>query len=53
MRDEPMGDLVLVLLLGAAAAVIGVAFGIFLIAPRIRRALDRAEPDEEPGDRLD
>jgi len=54
MRDEPVGDLVIVPLIAAVAAVIGVAFGIFLLAPRISRMLDRAETDdEEPGDRND
>jgi hypothetical protein len=34
--------------------VVGVGFGIFLLAPRIARMLDRAEADdEEPGDRPD
>lgn len=43
---------VLVLLIGAIAAVAGVGFGIVIIAPRIGRMLDRAEADdEEPGDR--
>lgn len=50
----PIGDLLLVLVIGGVAAVIGVAFGIFLLAPRIARMLDRAEADdEEPGDRTD
>lgn len=45
-------DLVLMLLIAVIAAVIGVRLGIVLIAPRISRALDRAETDEkEPGDR--
>jgi ABC-type enterobactin transport system permease subunit len=44
----------LVLIVAAAAAVGGVAFGIFLLAPRIGRVLDRAETDdEEPGDQPD
>ncbi len=42
----------LVLLGAAIAAVVGVGFGIVILAPRIARALDRAEADdEEPGDR--
>ena len=46
------GDLVILLVVAAVAAVVGVWFGIVLIAPRISRALDRAETDhEEPGDR--
>ena len=45
-------DVVLVLLIGAIAAVAGVGFGIVIIGPRIGRMLDRAEADdEEPGDR--
>ena len=54
MRDGPVGDLVVVLVIAAVAAVIGVALGIFLLAPRITRLLDRADSDdEEPGDRPD
>jgi hypothetical protein len=46
------GDVWIVLVIAAVAAVIGVGAGIVLIAPRISRALDRAEThDEEPGDR--
>jgi len=46
--------LALVLLIALVAAVVGVGFGIFLLAPRIARMLDRAEADdEEPGDRPD
>ena len=41
-----------VLIIAAIVAVIGVVFGIVGIAPRLSRALDRAETDdEEPGDR--
>jgi hypothetical protein len=47
-----VNDLPIVLLIAAIAAVVGVGLGIFLIAPRISNALDRAEADdEEPGDR--
>ena len=54
MRDGPVGDLVVVLVVAAVAAVIGVALGIFLLAPRISRLLDRAEADDEgTGDRPD
>jgi hypothetical protein len=53
MRDMPVGDLVVVVVVGGIAAVVGVVFGIVLIAPRIRRALDRAEMEEEPRDRPD
>ena len=42
----------LVLLVAGIAAVVGLGFGIVVLAPRISRALDRAEvDDEEPGDR--
>jgi hypothetical protein len=45
-------DVAIVLGIAAIAAVVGVGLGIFLIAPRISGALDRAEADdEEPGDR--
>jgi hypothetical protein len=44
--------LALVLLVAAIAAVLGIGFGIVLLAPRIARMLDRADQeDEEPGDR--
>ena len=46
------GQVVVLLVIAAIAAGIGVWAGIVLIAPRISRALDRAEThDEEPGDR--
>lgn len=46
--------LALVLVIAAIAAVAGLGFGIFLLAPRIARMLDRAEADdEESGDRPD
>ena len=48
-----MNDLPIVLAIAAIAAVAGVGLGIVLIAPRITRALDRAEQDEEPRDRPD
>jgi hypothetical protein len=42
----------LVLVVAAIAGVIGVGFGIVVLAPRIGRMLDSAETDnEEPGDR--
>jgi ABC-type enterobactin transport system permease subunit len=47
---------VIVLLIALVTTVVGVWFGIVLIAPRISRALDRADAnqsDEEPGDRPD
>jgi hypothetical protein len=44
--------IVFVLAIATIAAVVSVWFGIVIIAPRISRALDRAETDdEEPGDR--
>jgi hypothetical protein len=50
----PVEGLALVLLIAVIAAVAGVGFGIFLLAPRIARMLDRAEPDDEdPGERPD
>lgn len=53
MTDLTAGIL-LVLLIGAIAAVSGVALGIFLLAPRITRVLDGADQeDEELGDRPD
>jgi hypothetical protein len=47
-------DLLIVAAIAVLAAVIGLGFGIVVIAPRITRAIDRAETDatdEEPGDR--
>jgi hypothetical protein len=44
----------IVLIVGVLAAVIGIAFGIVILAPRITRLLDRPGPDdEEPVDRPD
>jgi hypothetical protein len=45
-----LGEVVVVLGVAAIAAVVGLGFGIVVIAPRIARALDRADHDEEPGD---
>jgi len=45
--------LVIVVVVALVAAVVGVRLGIFVIAPRISRAMDRREADEEPGDRHD
>ena len=42
-----MGDLVVVVVIAAIAGTVGVALGIFFLAPRITRLLDRQ--DEEPG----
>jgi hypothetical protein len=48
-------DVAIFLLVAAIVAVVGVGFGIVVLAPRIGRLLDRPEPDdvpdEEPGDR--
>jgi hypothetical protein len=47
-----VNEIPIVLVIAALAAVLGVGFGIVVLAPRITRALDRAEAeDEEPGDR--
>jgi hypothetical protein len=46
-------ELVIVLAIAAIAAVVGIRLGIVLIAPRISRALDRADQHEDPGDRPD
>jgi hypothetical protein len=47
-----MLDVAILLVVGAVAAVVGVGFGIVILAPRIGRLLDRADTDdEEPGDR--
>ena len=44
------GVLILAIVIGLAA----VWFGLFVVAPRIQRALDRTEiKEEEPGDRDD
>ena len=53
MADQPMA-FAAALLLAIVAGVIGIALGVFVLAPGIRRALDRAdEVDEEQGDRTD
>ena len=46
-----MGELVGVMLIATVAGIIGVGLGIFFLAPRISRLLDRS--DEEPGARDD
>jgi hypothetical protein len=48
-----MPDLVIFLAIAGIATVAGVWLGRVLIAPRIGRALDRADQDEDPGDRPD
>ena len=50
---ESVQGVVLVLLIGAVAVAVGLGLGI-VVAPRIGRMLDRADPDdEEPGGRTD
>jgi len=44
-------DLIIVLGIAAVAGIVGIAFGIFFLAPRISRLIDRS--DEEPGARDD
>lgn len=46
-----MGDLLVILVLGFVAGLLGVGLGIFYLAPRISRLADRAE--EDPGARDD
>jgi hypothetical protein len=46
-----VGDLVVFLVIVAVAGTVGIAFGIFFMAPRISRLIDRS--DEEPGARDD
>ena len=43
-----MTDLLILIVVAAVAAAVGIWLGIVLIAPRINRAIDRAEtsPDE-------
>jgi len=42
-----VNDLLVVLMIAAVAGTVGVTLGIFFLAPRITRLLDRN--DEEPG----
>jgi hypothetical protein len=45
--------IVAILLIAGVTVAVGIGFGI-VVAPRIRRLLDRLdEDDEEPGDRTD
>lgn len=54
MPDLPGFALVFIALVAGILALLGaVWFGLFVIAPIITRALDRAEADEEAGDRPD
>jgi hypothetical protein len=51
---ESLAPVLAVLLGGAAIFVVAVWFGLSILAPRIGRAADRADTDEEePGDRPD
>lgn len=47
----PMGDLALFLIIVSIVAVVGVGFGIVVLAPRIGRLLDRSDEPEDAGDR--
>ena len=49
----PLGDVLFVVGIAVIAAAVGLGLGIFLLAPRISRAIDRAEPDEEARDPRD
>jgi len=42
-----MSDLVIFIAIAAVAGIAGLALGIFFLAPRISRLIDRS--DEEPG----
>jgi hypothetical protein len=44
---DGIGELLALLVLAAVVGSLGIAFGIFFLAPRISRRLDRS--DEEPG----
>lgn len=46
-----MDQLAVFLIVVAIVAVVGVGFGIVVLAPRIGRLLDRADGDEDSGDR--
>jgi hypothetical protein len=46
-----MGDLALFLIIVSIVAVVGVGFGIVVLAPRIGRLLDRSDEPEDAGDR--
>jgi hypothetical protein len=53
MADQPMA-LAAALVLALVAGAVGITLGIVVLAPGIRRALDRADDgDEEQGDRTD
>jgi hypothetical protein len=42
-----MNDVLVVVAIAAVAGIVGIGFGIFFLAPRITRRLDRN--NEEPG----
>jgi len=46
-----VADLALFLIIVSIVAVIGVGFGIVVLAPRIGRMLDRSDEHEDAGDR--
>jgi hypothetical protein len=46
-----LGDLVILALVAVVVFAFAVWFGRHVIAPRIGRALDRAETEEDAGDR--
>jgi len=51
---EPLAAVLAVLLGAAVIFAVAVWFGLTILAPRIGRAMDRADADEEePGDRPD
>ncbi|HET7030742.1 MAG TPA: hypothetical protein VFI34_09540 [Candidatus Limnocylindrales bacterium] len=45
-----LGDLGILIAIAVVAAVVGVGFGIVVLAPRISRLADRMERDEEQRD---
>jgi hypothetical protein len=46
-----LGDLVILALVAVVVFAVAVWFGRHVIAPRIGRALDRAETEDDTGDR--
>lgn len=47
---DGIGELLALLVLTAITGTVGVAFGIFFLAPRITRRLDRSDEDPGAGD---
>ena len=45
-----MNDLLFLVLIAGVAGTVGVALGIFFLAPRITRFLDRRDEDPGAGD---